>query len=134
MYFTYWITQHLATLESPESLPSASSFSSFSHLTQTHARWIFALLTRVDAQLTSDELSHLRGLVRACIALLKDLNRNQVLVAGGESQSGTSLKWVGDPADAPFDERACWIIVTTITGFWGQKDLWMDAESILNGS
>lgn len=35
-----------------------------------------------------------------------------------------------DP-NAPFDERACWIVVTAVADFWAQRDLWMDAEMIL---
>jgi hypothetical protein len=28
-------------------------------------------------------------------------------------------------------ETACWMIVAAVTGVWGQKDLWMDAEETL---
>ena len=91
---------------------------------------MFALLSRVDEHLSSDELSTLRGLARACIAFIKDLNKNDVAV---KSEGEVGPRWVGDPADAPLDERACWIVVAIISDFWGQKDLWMDAESALQG-
>ena len=103
---------------------------------------MFALLSRVDEQLTSDELSTLRGLARACIAYIKDLNKNnstsvEVSVDQGVEQGlrkeMTGVRWVGDLADAPLDEKACWMVVAIISDFWGQKDLWMDAENVLNG-
>ncbi|KAI5114763.1 hypothetical protein M0805_009279, partial [Coniferiporia weirii] len=108
MYFTYWITQNLAQLESPQPLPS-----SYARLSQVHACWMFALLSRVDAQLTSDELSNLRSLARACLAFIKDLNKNYT--SDGGPSSGVLRNWVGDAAEAPMDERACWIIVAIIT-------------------
>ncbi|KAL5530010.1 hypothetical protein ACEPAF_6267 [Sanghuangporus sanghuang] len=130
MYFSHWITQHLEHLE------SGQISSPFSHLSQSHARWMFALLSRVDDHLTSDELSTLRGLARACIAFIKDLNKNSgtsVLSSDGNLGGSSGVRWVGDPSDAPLDERACWMIVTIVTDFWVQKDLWIDAESALNG-
>ena len=127
MYFTYWISKHLDTLESPEGLSSSSSSLSYTHFTQTHARWMFALLSRVDGQLTGDEISHLRSLARACLALIKELTRNELLL---DTSLPKGLKWIGDPSDAPIDGRACWIIITAIADFWGQKDLWMDAEKL----
>lgn len=140
MYFTHWITQHLEQLESSQPLPyplsSASAASRYSRLTQTHARWIFALLARVDEHLTSDEMSNLRSLARACLNLVKDLNKNQTsddrpLVE--QAFATSSLRtWDGDLADAPMDERSCWIVVTAVTEFWGQRDLWMDADNLLN--
>ncbi|KAH8118716.1 hypothetical protein DFH11DRAFT_1568843 [Phellopilus nigrolimitatus] len=137
MYFTHWITQHLEQLESPQPLPPA-----YTPLSQNHARWMFALLSRVDEQLSSDEMSNLRSLARACLALIRDLSKNQSRATEDSqpgmdsalSRSGSLGNWVGDAGDAPLDERACWIVVATIADFWGQKDLWMDAESTLSGS
>lgn len=140
MYFPYWIEQHLKQLESSQPLPyPLSSFSAapFSRLTQTHARWIFALLSRVDEQITSDEMSNLRSLARACISIIKDLNKSkgkeEVL---GESSLGvpnSPSSWEDNPSQSLMDERACWVLVAAIAEFWGQKDLWLDAESMLKG-
>ncbi|EJD01604.1 uncharacterized protein FOMMEDRAFT_158755 [Fomitiporia mediterranea MF3/22] len=135
MYFQHWLTQHLEHLESG----SSTSSSHFAHLSQNHARWMFALLSRVDDQLSSDELSTLRSLARACIAFIKDLNKNNLNLVVSESSVGeavegsSGVRWIGDPGDAPMDERSCWMVVTIISDFWGQRDLWMDAESTLNG-
>lgn len=132
MYFSYWINQHLEYVE------SGQASSPFSHLSQNHARWMFALLSRVDEHLTSDELSTLRNLARACIAFIKDLNKNNGTSTTSDSDGNlggsSGVRWVGDPSDAPLDERACWMIITIVTDFWHQKDLWMDAENALNGS
>lgn len=91
-----------------------------SHLSQTHIRWIFALLSQVDTQLTGDELSQLRNLARSCLALIKDVRRNPL---DYEASEFTSVE--------PVDEKACWLVVTAILEFWVQRDLWMDAESLL---
>ncbi|KLO18065.1 hypothetical protein SCHPADRAFT_820397 [Schizopora paradoxa] len=109
MYFTYWIDMHLKQ-EHPRS----------SHLSRTHARWMFALLSRVDAQLSSDEMSQLRNLARSCFALIRDLRRNPQDYEASEFTT-----------EEPVDEKACWLIVTAVLEFWVQRDLWMDAENLL---
>lgn len=137
MYFEHWISQHLAQLESNQPLPYPLSKSSqtYPRLNQTHARWIFALLSRVDEQLASDEMNTLRTLARACLSLIKDLNKDSV--SPGQTSNETPVvskpaTWVGDPSEAPIDEKACWIVVAIVSDFWGQKDIWMDAEAMLN--
>lgn len=106
MYFTYWIQQYLEQ-------PAARACP----ISETHARWMFVLLARVDGFITADEQSSLRTLARACISLIKERMQQP-------------------PAeDAPgrvIGVSSCWMVVATVTGMWGQRDLWMDAESMLS--
>ncbi|KAF7355490.1 hypothetical protein MSAN_01465900 [Mycena sanguinolenta] len=102
MYFTYWTNLHMQ----PE-----RRF----RVTQTHARWIFALLSRVDDYITADETNLLRNLARAYLALLKAL-----IHSAPERVSAEDM----NPA-------CCWLIISTVVGIWGQRDLWMDAEEIV---
>ncbi|KAF7301853.1 hypothetical protein MIND_00751200 [Mycena indigotica] len=91
MYFTHWMQQHPLQLRT------------------SHFRWIFALLARLDAQLSSDELHQLRNLARAAIALLKHVTR----------------------AETELDASCCWIVIATVVHVWGQRDLWTDAADAL---
>lgn len=96
---------------------------------------MFCLLCRVDEHITGDEMSNLRTLARACLSVIKDMNKVQLndKTSGDLAPSESGLNsWVGDPADNPIDEQACWIVFATIADFWGQKDLWMDAESMFS--
>jgi len=110
MYFGYWIDQYLQHHKTTD------------RMTVTHARWVFALLSRVDEQLCSDEIHTLRVLARRFIALLGDASDSGI--EEGEEDSSQDL-------NAPMSRGACWMTITTIADFWGQKDLWMDAESAL---
>ncbi|KAG5732040.1 hypothetical protein E4T56_gene18750 [Termitomyces sp. T112] len=105
MYFAHWINVHLQR-------PHASS-----QPLETHARWIFALLTKVDDYVSADDMNLLRTLARACIALLKELYQT----------NSQSL----DKNTGYMSVRSCWIIVSTIAGVWAQRDLWIDAEDML---
>lgn len=106
MYFTYWIQQHL---EQPAARVCPIS--------ETHARWMFVLLARVDDFITADEQSSLRTLARGCISLIRE--RMQQPPAE-------------DPSDRIIGVPSCWMVVAAVTGMWGQRDLWMDAESMLS--
>lgn len=75
------------------------------------SQWCFAVLAKLDGRLTSDEISSLRVLARACIAA----------VALKRTSQGTT-----GPCDE--SESGAWMIVTIVAGIWGQSDLWMDAE------
>jgi hypothetical protein len=94
-------------------------------MTETHARWIFGLLTRVDDHLTANDTSLLRNLARACLDLIKDLL----------SRSPLS----GEPADVSqqdipaMSEQSCWMNFTAIATVWGQHDLWSEAECVVSG-
>jgi len=114
MYFTHWINVHFERSDSPAL-----------YFTHTHARWIFVLLSRVDDYVSADETSLLRSLARACILLIKDhLTRRPALASGAASPASR--------IDTAMDERSCWLIITAVTGIWGQRDLWMDAEEMLS--
>ena len=111
MYFTHWINLRL---DSP-TLPMAD-------ITQSHARWMFTLLSRVDDWISSDETSLLRNLARACISLMAARRRRRA--AENESPGeGENVQIM--------DDASCWMIISAITGMWGQTDLWMDAEASL---
>jgi len=122
MYFTHWINVHLAQ-------PDVFS----SRMTESHARWIFVLLSRVEDHILADDMNLLRNLARASIALLKqsiwrrDLGdkAEEALKVGGED--------VVERKDHYMSERSCWIIITTIASVWGQRDLWMDVDTMLAG-
>lgn len=116
MYFTHWINLHLREPNSPTYRP-----------TNTHARWIFSLLLRIDDQISADDMNLLRNLARACLALLKVtiLERTKGIPSKPEplTERDSRAQLMG--------EQACWIILSAIVGIWGQRDLWMDAEDIL---
>ncbi|KAJ6598862.1 hypothetical protein DFH09DRAFT_1129424 [Mycena vulgaris] len=102
MYFTYWTNLHIQ----PEKLY---------RVTQTHARWIFVLLSRVDDHISADDMHLLRNVARAYLALLEDLARSKI-----EHFSADDIT-----------PGCCWLIISTVVGVWGQRDLWMDAEDML---
>lgn len=110
MYFSYWIGLYL-----DEPAPRVC------RITETHARWMFALLSRVDEYLSADEMSTLRSLARACMGLLKE----RVIRRAAEE---TDVEAEGRPAIA---EASCWVIVAAVGGSWGQRDLWQDAQDTL---
>jgi Survival motor neuron (SMN) interacting protein 1 (SIP1) len=116
MYFTHWINVHLQQANT-------------SQLTETHARWIFALLAHVGDFISSDDINLLRNLARACLALLKHLVQERVIIGGGSELQGLVL---GEQKQGFMGERSCWIIISVIVGVWAQRDLWMDAEAALS--
>ncbi len=69
---------------------------------------MFALLSQVDSQLCSDEMSQLRNVARSCMALIKDLRRNPLDYEASEFTT-----------EEPVDEKACWLIVTAISRILG---------------
>ncbi|KAF8076590.1 hypothetical protein FPV67DRAFT_423301 [Lyophyllum atratum] len=113
MYFTHWISLHLQQPD-PSSRPI-----------ETHTRWIFALLSKVDDHITADDMSLLRNLARACIALLRELLQAKTPLPKPEDSAGT------DRDGGYMSVRSCWIIVSAVAGVWAQHDLWMDAEDML---
>ncbi|KAF9464362.1 hypothetical protein BDZ94DRAFT_1256268 [Collybia nuda] len=113
MYFSHWINLHLDK-------PTTSS-----RPNESHARWIFALLSRVEDHISADDMSLLRNLARACIALLKASITTRV--CSEESAASDLDKSPG----GFFGERSCWIIISTIAGVWAQRDLWTDVEDML---
>ena len=121
MYFTHWINIHLAQ---PDMMSS--------RITEVHARWIFALLSRVEDYISADDMSLLRNLARASLSLLKKLMQQRNPGHNGEQISEISPK-VMERDDFYVNERSCWIIITAVASVWGQRDLWTDVDSMLAG-
>ncbi|KAJ7682598.1 hypothetical protein DFH06DRAFT_298920 [Mycena polygramma] len=101
MYFTHWTNLHMQPAK-------------LCRVTSAHARWIFFLLSRVDDHISADDMHLLRNLARAYLALLKDL-----ITAKTERVT------------EDIDPGCCWLIISTVVGIWGQRDLWMDAEDMI---
>jgi hypothetical protein len=116
MYFAHWFNLYL---QQPD--PAARPL-------ESHARWIFALLTKVEDHISADDMSLLRNLARACLGLLKELIKTRTSLVKSEDLDLPNLE--GDDQEI-MSERACWIIVCTVVGFWAQRDLWMDTEEML---
>ena len=108
MYFGHWINLRVEEGRLP-----------YTDITEAHARWIFALLSRVDDWISGDETSLLRTLARGCLELMVEQRKRPVA-----EEAATE-----PPA---IDERSFWMIITAIIGIWGQTDLWTDAESMLS--
>lgn len=87
---------------------------------ESHARWMFALLTKVEDFISADDMSQLRTLARACLELI-DRHRK----AEGTGVHDTL------PSKISMAETSCWMIFTAVCGIWGQNDLWQDAEKLL---
>jgi hypothetical protein len=103
MYFTHWIQLYLKAPEQGDYVP-----------TESHARWIFALFSRIDDQISADDTNLLRNLARACLKLLEDTKKRFL--------SSNNLR---------MGEISCWFIVTLVADVWRQRDLWTDAENVL---
>jgi hypothetical protein len=101
MYFTHWTNLHMQPAK-------------LCRVTQTHARWIFSLLSRVDDYVSADDMHLLRNLARAHLALLKDLIHSKTERVADDINPGS-----------------CWLIISTVVGIWGQRDLWVDAEDVI---
>ncbi len=115
MYFGHWINLYL---EQPQHTGS--------RITETHARWIFVLLSRVDDYVSADETSQLRTLARACMGLLK-----WSLLPSHDASEGNKCSGVGMMNGTHMSAGSCWMVITAVTGIWGQRDLWYDAEDML---
>jgi hypothetical protein len=120
MYFTHWVNVHLAQ---PDVLSS--------RITETHARWIFVLLSRVEDYISADDMSLLRNLARASLRLLKELMQKRNLGDSAAEILEVSGEEVMERDNVNVSERSCWIIITAVAGVWGQRDLWLDVESML---
>lgn len=110
MYFTHWINNHVQRADHTVFPPK-----------NAHARWIFALLSRIDPIIGADEMNLLRNLARACLALLK---------LSIERELAPSTSKAAEIPDS-MSKESCWMILSLVVHVWKQKDLWMDAESML---
>ena len=115
MYFGHWINLYLQQPDPP------------SRPLEAHARWIFALLSKVEDHVSADDMSMLRNLARACLGLLRES------IQARTSTAGIPTANLGDRKEENLfmSEQSCWIIVCTITRVWAQRDLWTDAEDML---
>jgi hypothetical protein len=111
MYFAHWINVYL---EKPDSKVNL--------ITEAHARWMFALLTRVDDYISGDEMSTLRSLARGCMELIKLRLQSETAPSVGADKR----------ADNAISATSCWFIIAAVVGLWGQRDLWQDAELMLS--
>ncbi|KAG6378738.1 hypothetical protein JVT61DRAFT_13011 [Boletus reticuloceps] len=118
MYFTHWINVHLQNRSDPMTSISVS-----------HGRWIFALLTKVEDQLSADEMNLLRNLARACLGLIQRYRGNHA--KGSAAPAGISDLTLMENA-TNMSEASCWMIFAAVAGHWGQRDLWADAETGLS--
>ncbi|KAF8557028.1 hypothetical protein OG21DRAFT_430853 [Imleria badia] len=114
MYFTHWINVHL---QNPSDSQTAISVG--------HGQWIFALLTKIEDQLSADEMNLLRNLARACLGLIQRYKSKRANSAALEGVSSTVMDNTTNMSDA-----TCWMVFAAIAGHWGQRDLWADAETI----
>ena len=144
-YFTHWFNLHLERKNDPSSkdyLPLES-----------HARWIFALLTRVDSWCTADEMSGLRALTRACLSLLRvrrprnervtsptpgdatpskeDSDEVPMVDPTSTKQGLGSADSEGQNCSLEMSDASIWLITCAVAGFWGQRDLWDDATDAI---
>ena len=96
-------------------------------LTETHARWMFSLLTRIGDFVSSDDMNLLRNFVRACISLLGALVQKRVSSGGPEEYE----KLCFSETSATISEQSCWMIISIAIRVWAQLDLWDDVETTL---
>jgi hypothetical protein len=147
MYFTYWFNLYLKSLDSDATNNDNNSATTYIP-TDIHMRWIFALLTRIDLFCSADDMSCLRDLARACLALIAVIRRGK---AGSPSPSTFTHDELGNittetetsgtethvtPVNSEGDSktlRECsmWMVFCAVTCIWGQRDLWNDAEEAL---
>lgn len=128
--FPYWIA-HRVTI--PDSQSRRSERLQGEVLQPLHARWIFALLLRLDGRLVSEEISVLRTLARACVAAitLSRIRRKAVRSRVRPDEVGELGEGAGGTGDEEQrmrrDEAGAWMIIAIVAGVWGQSDLWHDA-------
>ena len=113
MYFAHWINLHLE-----ETVPRKYAIS------ETHARWMFVLLSRVDNYISADEASTLRSVARGCMNLIKE--RRTLTSADCDEDNPNTGSMNG--------EASCWMIITAVIGIWAQNDLWEDAKVMLRST
>lgn len=114
MYFTHWINVHLQNPDDPLRTISAS-----------HGQWIFALLAKIEDQLSADEMNLLRNLARACLGLVQRCRGKHV------ENNAEFERSVFAENTARMSDASCWMVFAAVAGHWGQRDLWADAEATL---
>lgn len=145
MYFTHWFNLYLETLDSNGN-DNDNTTTSYTP-TDVHMRWIFALLTRIDLFCSADEMSCLRGLARACLALISVVRRRKVgnpmpsphrAQADGTTETTSGVEKHPTPQDSgepkTLSECSMWFVFSAVASIWGQRDLWDDADEALRQS
>ncbi|KAJ9477202.1 hypothetical protein PHBOTO_006451 [Pseudozyma hubeiensis] len=124
--FPYWIAHRVPI---PDGQVKASERQAGEVLQPLHARWLFALLLRLDGRLVSEEISTLRTLARACVAAitLSRIRRKAVRSRVSKVDTAETEADVDDEKRMRMDEAGAWMIVAIVAGVWGQSDLWDDA-------
>ncbi|CCO31890.1 hypothetical protein BN14_05941 [Rhizoctonia solani AG-1 IB] len=125
MFLAYWMRRSLdysPSLTIPPTRPL--------HFPKHHQQWTFSLLAHLDTGLRSEEISHLRELARACIAVVReDLE--------GEGPIVVDQNPVGEQGERKLSEGkyshliGVWMVVGAIASIWGQRDMWQNAEEAL---
>lgn len=96
-----------------------------------HARWIFALLAKLDGRLVGDEISTLRVLARAGIErVVQERYRRAVKKTLRKQQQPQASDDI-DGGEVMMSEMGAWMIVCAVSSIWGQHDLWDDARADL---
>lgn len=150
--FPYWIAHRVCI---PDSQTKKEDRRQTEVLQPLHARWIFALLLRLDGRLMSEEISTLRTLARACVAAITLSRIRRKALSSRSSMKQTQLppgaateKAEGERRDKDEeeeqvvqedeeeeekrmrrDEAGAWMVVAIVAGVWGQSDLWEDART-----
>jgi len=111
--FTYWLS-HQPPIDENERSPTERYFP----VSNSHARWVFGLLSILETHLTSDEIHMLRELARSIITLINNRLKQSI-------QSSRSTETLLAEL-APW-----WMNVAIVVTIWGQRDLWNDAEDMV---
>lgn len=143
MYFTHWFNLYLESVDGDTAdNNSATAYTP----TDVHMRWVFALLTRIDLFCSSDEMSSLRNLARACLALISVVRRRKTRISAHHEQADKSTETDASTTEASvtlptlegdsrnLSECSMWVVFCAVTHIWGQRDLWDDAEESLRQS
>jgi hypothetical protein len=116
-----WISDALDLVSGELTAPPASpSSTSVTPLTPLYARWCFACLLFLDADLTADQTSDLRSLAKTCIKV--------IIWQVGTGRIGADGRGVGEVQEGM--RVGAWMIVRAVVGGWGQRDLVDDAEGL----
>lgn len=118
--FPYWLAHRVP-------IPDSHGGSPDEVVQALHARWLFALLLRLDSRLVSEEISTLRTLARACVAAITlSRIRRKALRSRTKPDDSTADD---DEASMRRDEAGAWMVVTIVAAVWSQSDLWHDAAA-----
>ncbi|EST06988.1 Gem-associated protein 2 [Kalmanozyma brasiliensis GHG001] len=133
--FPYWIAHRVSI---PDGQARMEERREGEVLQPLHARWLFALLLRLDGRLVSEEISTLRTLARACVAAItlsrirrkavrSRVGKAEAAEVNGTAEAGEKSTEMREEESMRRDEAGAWMVVAIIAGVWGQSDLWDDA-------